>query len=197
MRNLTDKRLGKIQNVIAKRQSGLTLVLEDIHDPHNAAAIIRTCDAFGIQKVIFIFEKEESYNPRRIGKSSSSSANKWLTFETYKSTEECLKILKKEDYEIVSTALSPKSENLYRANLTHKKIALIVGNEHSGVSKTVLENSDLVVMLPMSGMVQSLNVSVSTGIFIYEIIRQRRGSGRVYSLSLKEQDTLLESFTSK
>jgi len=197
MRKLSDHRMNKIKAVVAQRQSGLVVVLEDIHDPHNAAAILRTCDAFGIQRVVFIFEKEESYNPRRIGKLSSSSANKWLTLDIYKSTEECLKNLKKEKFEIVATALTKNSQNLYEASLTGEKLALIIGNEHRGVSEAILKNSDRVIMLPMSGMVQSLNASVSAALFIYEIIRQRRESGRGYSLSKSESKALINTFSEK
>ena len=73
----TTARRGKISKVIERRQEGV-IVLEDIHDPHNAAAVWRSCDGFGFQKVYLIFEKEKVFNPKKIGKASSSSANKWL-----------------------------------------------------------------------------------------------------------------------
>ena len=83
----TNRRLQKIQAVAKSRQNGV-IVLEDIHDPHNAAAVLRTADAFGIQKIYFIFNKQERFNPRKIGKATSSSANKWLDFEVFTSAKE-------------------------------------------------------------------------------------------------------------
>lgn len=170
---LTAKRKARLKEVARARQANFALVLEDIHDPHNAAAILRTADAFGVQDVYFIFEKVPSYNPRKVGKASSSSANKWLTFYTFKSSVECLSQLKKKKYILVSTILDKKAKNLLTTNFDMPKIALIVGNEHLGVSDTVKKMADLPVYIPMRGMVQSLNVSVTAALMLFEITRQR------------------------
>jgi tRNA (guanosine-2'-O-)-methyltransferase len=180
-----NKRQEKIRAVVKNRQAGFIVVLEDIHDPHNAAAILRTCDAFGVQDVWFIFDKEKRYNPKRIGKSSSSSANKWLSFKVFNSTQDCLKVLKKSGYEIIATALTQKSKNLFKTKLLHKKIALLVGNEHQGLSELAIKSADKVIAIPMQGMVQSLNVSVTAGIFISEIYRQRQKGLKKYQLNPK------------
>lgn len=97
-----ESRQEKIERVIENRREGV-VVLEDIHDPHNAGAVCRSCDAFGWQKVYLIFDKEKQFNPKRIGKASSSSANKWLTFKIFKSTKECFEELKKDGFEIYAT----------------------------------------------------------------------------------------------
>lgn len=170
----TEERLQKIANLHSKRDMELAVVLEDIHDPHNAAAILRTCDAFGVQNVYYIFEQEKSYNPAKIGKSSSSSANKWLTFHIFKSTEECFAELKKEGYKTFATILDYESENFYEADFSTGKVALVLGNEHKGISETAAKLSDHKIYLPMQGMVQSLNVSVTAAISIYEATRQRK-----------------------
>lgn len=187
------RRLEKIKQVVSHRQAGLVVVIEDIHDPHNAEAIFRTCDALGVQDVHLIFEKEPPWNPAKIGKKSSSSAHKWLTFHTYRSTKECLTELKKKKYVIVASALTERSVPLFDAPLGSGKLALFVGNEHRGLSETALSLSDVVVKIPMRGMVESLNVSVATALFLYEITRQR--AGKRFSLSTSEARALVDDFT--
>ncbi len=173
---LSKARLARIEKVVSSRQAGLAIVLEDIHDPHNAAAILRSCDGLGIQDVYVIFEQEAPYNIKRIGKVSSSSANKWLTFHIYRSAAECFKELKKKNYAIAATILDHEAENLFAAELTDKKLALVVGNEHRGVSPTAIKAADRKLYLPMAGFVQSFNVSVTAALFLYEIARQRMGT---------------------
>lgn len=189
---MQQRRIERITNVINNRQSGVIVVLEDIHDPHNAAAILRTCDAMGIQHVWFIFEKEASYNPKRIGKATSSSANKWLDFKTFSSSLACIEALKKEEYRIVVSSLSDTAVSLERYHDPKTPIALVVGNEHAGVSDTMLKNADVVLKIPMQGFVQSLNVSVAAAILLWEITNQRVHSGRPLKLSPNAQQALLE-----
>lgn len=174
--------------VAKARQRGFVMVLEDVHDPMNAAAIMRTADAFGIQEICLIFAKEKPWNPRRIGKASSSSANKWLTFTVYRSTAACLSSLSRRGYEIIATALTPDAANLYRTKLTAPKLALVVGNEHRGLSATALARADHTVAVPMRGMVQSLNVSVTAALAIAEITRQRDASKHSTSYRLAPRD---------
>jgi tRNA (guanosine-2'-O-)-methyltransferase len=182
----------KLQRVASQRQAGFIVVLEDIHDPHNAAAILRTCDAFGVQDVWFIFNKEKAYNPRRVGKSSSSSANKWLTFRIFKSVAECKAVLKRLRYESVGTVLRPGAEDFTKAKFNTKRIALWVGNEHAGLSEQATEACDRLLMLPMKGFVESLNVSVMTAISMYEISRQR--ASKVYLRNAQDVTALAKDF---
>lgn len=191
---MNPRRLQKITDVVKNRQAGIVAVLEDIHDPHNAAAILRTCDALGIQNVYFIFEQTKKYNPRRVGRVSSSSANKWLDYTSFDSTEACFAALHKDGYEIVVTALGKRAQNLFNADLRGKKIALVIGNEHRGVSETAIKLADRLLLIPMRGMVQSLNVSVAAAICLYEITRQRAASGKNFHLAPKERKKLMESF---
>src|SRR5947207_9386127 len=104
---ISEKRLSKLKKVAENRQEGLVVVLEDLHDPHNVQAIVRTCDAFGIQDVYLIFEKETPFNPKRVGKGSSSTANKWVDFHIFHSTQECFAALKDEGYTTYATLLDP------------------------------------------------------------------------------------------
>ena len=187
---MQQKRLNRITSVVNNRRDDIVVVLEDIHDPHNAAAILRTCDAFGIQDVYFIFEKQQVFNPKKIGKASSSSANKWLNFTVFKSTKECIDALHKNNYTIVATALTTTAVSLSDEKFTDKKVALMVGNEHAGLSDTAISLADRVVMLPMKGFVQSLNVSVSAAVFLWDIVTKRKPT----FLPAKKQKILLADF---
>ncbi|MFA6005731.1 MAG: RNA methyltransferase [Patescibacteria group bacterium] len=204
---VTAQRTDKMKGVVARRQRDITVVLEDIFDPHNVEAIFRTCDAFGIQHVHIIFDTTEPFKPRKVGKATSSSANKWIDFTIWSKNSklemrnpeqapiaQCLKKLKKEGYTIVATALTDKAIDLYEFKWP-EKVALLVGNEHGGLSQEALELADYHVLIPMQGMVQSLNVSVSTAIFLSEMYRSRHGKD--FSLPQKEQKELLEDFLSR
>ena len=191
---VTERREQKIRAVVAKRQKGLTVVLEDIHDPHNAEAVLRSCDAFGIQIVHFIFEQEKYFDPRKVGKATSSSANKWLDFKIYFSTEQCLTDLRAEGYELIATVTSPEAESIFDAHFSADRIAILAGNEHRGLSEKALALAHRQVTIPMFGMVQSLNLSVATALFIYEVTRQRLPNLKQYLLSPDEQEALVQDF---
>ena len=187
----TEKRLEKITRVIKARQHSLTVVMENIHDPHNVSAIFRTCDAVGIPKVNLVYNFESF---PRIGKKSSASAFKWVDKERFKSIEECYTTLKKEGYTIFASSLSEKSKNLYDLDLT-KKSAIVVGNEHRGVSESAAELADEVFLIPQHGMVQSLNVSVAAAVILYEAMRQRIKKG-MYSKS-ELDEVIIEDMINK
>jgi tRNA (guanosine-2'-O-)-methyltransferase len=168
-------------------------VLEDIHDPHNAAAVLRSVDAFGFQSVYFIFEKEKAYNPKRIGKQSSASANKWLTMEKFSSTKDCYDKLKSEGFVIYATTLESKEPlNLYAPLPTlGPKIALVFGNEHAGISDYAKDHADHHLFIPMRGFVQSFNISVSVALTLGEISRKRGEEGmEKYVLEADQKEQL-------
>lgn len=162
----------KIERVINSRQEGI-VVLEDVHDPHNIGAVCRSAEGLGFQKVYLIFEREKAFNPKRIGGASSSSANKWLDFEVFRSTEEALKKLKADGFEMWATTIGQKATSLGKAKFRKKKIAIIFGNEHRGLSETAIKTADQQLTIPMKGMVQSFNISVATAMVMAEICRQR------------------------
>lgn len=193
---MTPEREQKLKKAIALRQQGI-VVLEDLHDPHNAAAIFRTCDAFGIQKVCLIFEQEKRYNPKRVGKVSSSSANKWLDFEVFTSTKQCLNSLKRRGYHIIATALDEEAQDFRSADFTRSKTALLFGNEHRGLSQEALRLAHETVYISMRGIVQSLNISVSAAIIIAEMDRQRaqKKPKNSHFLSKSEQTKLFKKWS--
>ena len=169
----TDRRIKKIRSVIETRQSSLTVVFENIHDPHNVSAILRTCDAAGIPKVKLLYNIERF---PKIGKKSSASAFKWVEREKYKSVDECYDSLRKEGFRIFASQVSDNSKDIYELNFTGNT-AIVFGNENRGISEEAAKFADERFAIPMFGMVQSLNVSVSAAITIYEALRQRRLKG--------------------
>jgi tRNA (guanosine-2'-O-)-methyltransferase len=159
--------------VVLKRQLSLKIILENIHDPHNVSAIFRTCDAAGIPKVSLLYNIEPF---PKIGKKSSASSFKWIEKEKFKSVEECYKQLRLEGYKIYASSISEGAKDLYQIDFTENS-AIVMGNEHRGVSKEAEDLADERFFIPMHGMVQSLNVSVSAAITIYEALRQRTIKG--------------------
>lgn len=191
----TERRIEKIKWVLSKRQPSLQVVLENIHDPHNVSAIFRTCDAAGIPKVSLIYNVEKF---PKIGKKSSASAYKWIEREKFKTIEECYNQLKKEKFNIYASSLNADAKSLYDLDFT-KKSVIVLGNEHRGLSKEAEELADKSFYIPMFGMVQSLNVSVSAAISIYEALRQRSKKG-LYDkseLTSKELKTMIDDWSKK
>ena len=169
----TQRRLDRLSDALKHTQPDLTIVLENIHDPHNVSAILRSCDAVGVRKINLLYTAEKF---PRIGKKSSASANKWIENQKFKSVSDCYKSLKEDGFLIATSVVGAKSVSLYDLDL-RKKMALVFGNEHRGVSKEAASSADILFQIPMYGMVQSLNVSVACAITLYEAFRQRMRSG--------------------
>ena len=187
----TMRRKEKIKKVIENRQEGV-IVLENIADPHNAGAVWRTAEGLGFQKIYLVYSQEKVINPKRIGKASSSSANKWLSFKIFKNINDCYRELKKDGFKILATVLDEEAKNLQSVNLGLKKIAVVLGNEHRGLSQEAIEGADEKIYIPMKGMVQSFNISVTAAMVMYEINRQR-GQKRM-GLKKKEQAELIKLY---
>lgn len=180
------------REVAARRQRG-ALVLEDVHDPHNAAAVFRTCDALGFQRVCLVFAQEAPFDPRGTGKLSSSATNKWLDFDIYDSIAACLTDLRRDGCEIVATVAGGGAESLFATDLAMPRLAIMLGNEQRGLSQEALALADRRLTIPMAGMVHSLNLSVAAALVLYEVTRQRRAAGMDrYRLSPTERDALAQ-----
>jgi len=169
----TERRKQKIHSVLARRQPDLTLVMENIHDPHNVSAMLRTADAVGIHEVQLVYTTQKF---PRIGSKSSSSANKWIGRRKFASIPECYQQLRNEGFQILATRLDENAKQLYEFDLT-KPTAFVFGNEHGGVTDEAAHLADATVYIPMMGMIQSLNVSVACAVTIYEALRQRMEKG--------------------
>ncbi len=171
---LSERRQARIERTLRYRQRDLTVVIENVHDPHNVSAILRSCDAVGIAEVQLVYTTEQV---PKIGKKSSASAGKWVERRKFSSIDDCFKTLRKEGFAIYATHLGESSSSLYDLDLT-RKVAIVVGNEHRGVSEEAAGSADVNFQIPMFGMIQSLNVSVASAVTLFEALRQRIASGR-------------------
>jgi len=171
---MTPERKQKIEDVLSKRQNDLTIVLENVFDPHNISAVMRSCDAVGIQEIFVLNTKIPLH--KKWGPRSSSSAAKWLTVHQFEDAVECFKELRKRYSSILTTHLSSDAVSLYKINLA-QPIALIFGNEHSGVSEEIRALADGNFIIPQMGMIRSLNISVACAVSLYEAFRQKTEAG--------------------
>jgi len=165
----SERRKNKIIKVLSQRQPDLTLVMENIHDPHNVSAMLRSADAVGIHQVNLVYTTQKF---PRIGSKSSSSASKWVERRKFASIRDCYAQLRAEGFRILATRLDDSAQQLYEVDFT-TPTAIVFGNEHSGVTDEAALLADATVYIPMMGMIQSLNVSVACAVTIYEALRQR------------------------
>jgi tRNA (guanosine-2'-O-)-methyltransferase len=165
----TPERIEKVERVLAHRQADLRVVLEGVTIAHNASAVIRTCDAAGVLYLDLV-----SPNPEllRFNEAISTRADKWLEIGVHPTPAECFEPLKRAGFEIVATHLQKDAVPYTEVDLA-RPIALVFGSESEGISDESLAFADKVVRIPMLGMVQSLNLSVSVAVMLYEALRQR------------------------
>jgi tRNA (guanosine-2'-O-)-methyltransferase len=191
----TDRRLEKIRRILSHRQPDLTVVLENIHDPHNVSAILRSADAVGIMGVHLIYTTEEF---PKVGRKSSASASKWVGRWKWRSVKECYASLRREEFKIFASQLDASSLSVFDLNMKNK-VALIFGNEHRGVSEQAAALADARFKVPMYGMIESLNVSVACAVSLYEALRQRLEQGDYSKPKLGDAvlQTLVEEWTKK
>ncbi|NPA51561.1 MAG: tRNA (guanine-N2)-dimethyltransferase [Aquificae bacterium] len=170
--------------ILQKRQKDLSVFMDNIKNEHNFSAIIRTCDSVGILNIYYQYNQKGEIP---INENITMGAHKWVFLQKVKNSYQFLKNKKEEGYQIVVTHLSKESVNFRDIDYT-KPTVIVVGNEMSGVSKEIIDLSDYKVIIPMYGMVQSLNVSVATGIILYEAQRQREEKGLYTTSQLSERD---------
>lgn len=179
---MTPEREKRLTDVLNKRQPGLTVVLENVFDPHNISAVMRTCDAVGIQEIYILNTMIPPH--KKWGARSSSSAAKWLTIHQFTEAEACFKHLRAHYDKIYITHLSHESVELYQLNLT-ERVALVFGNEHSGVSDALVQLCDGNFIIPQVGIIKSLNISVACAVTLYEAFRQKQQAGHYETPQLK------------
>lgn len=178
---MTPEREKRLTDVLHHRQPGLAVVLENVFDPHNISAVMRSCDAVGIQDIYVLNTKIPRH--KKWGRRSSSSAAKWLTVHEFENTEECFLLLRKNFDKIYTTHLSADAVSMYDINFT-ANIALVFGNEHDGVSEESRALADGNFIIPQVGMIRSLNISVACAVTIYEAFRQKSVAGQYKQLQL-------------
>lgn len=173
-RSMTPERTKRLNDVLDKRQPGLTVVLENVQDPHNISAVMRTCDAVGIQDIYILNTQIPKH--KKWGAKSSSSAAKWLTIHQFTDVKECFAELRRHFDKIYTTHLSSDAIGLYEIDFS-QKVALIFGNEHGGVSEETIALSDGNFIIPQVGIIKSLNISVACAVSVYEAYRQKKSAG--------------------
>ncbi len=190
---MTPERSAKLLSVLNKRQQNLTVVLENVFDPHNISAVMRTCDAVGIQDIYILNTRIPPH--KRWGAKSSSSASKWLTIHQFTNANECFAELRRYYSKILTTHLSSDAVSLYDIDFT-ESIALVFGNEHGGVSEDIRALADGNFIIPQLGIIQSLNISVACAVTIYEAYRQKNNAGHYnqQSLAADKMNSLLSDW---
>lgn len=193
---LTDKRKNLFKKVLEDRTRHFTVVLEDIFQPHNASAVVRTCDIFGVQDVHAIENKYTNKVSRHVAKGSQ----KWITSIRYKSdgnnTQICLDNLRSKGYQIIATTPHNNSCLLQDFDIS-KKSAFVFGVEAKGVSETVIQQADGFLKIPMVGFTESLNISVAAAIILQDVTTKLRNSNLDWQLPKKEKEILYFEWVKK
>ena len=193
---LTDKRKALFKKVLEDRTRHFSVVLEDIFQPHNASAVVRTCDIFGVQDVHAIENKYINKVSRHVAKGSQ----KWITSKRYKSdgdnTKICLENLREKGYQIIATTPHNDSCLLQDFDVT-KKSAFVFGVEADGVSDYVKDTADGFLKIPMVGFTESLNISVAAAIILQDVTTKLRNSSVDWQLSQEEKEELYFNWVKK
>ncbi len=183
---ITDERKGKFESVIQLRTRYIAVVVEDVFQPHNASAVLRSAECFGVQDV-HIIENVNKYSP---SSDISLGSHQWLTLQRHRASENnslsCIQALRANGYRIVATTPHTKDCLVSELDLSKGKIALFFGTEIDGLSDTIMKEADEFVKIPMSGFTESFNISVSAAICMYELTKRLRESDLNYELTEEE-----------
>lgn len=187
---LSESRRGKMNEVLNFRTRYITVVLEDIYQPHNASAVLRSCDIFGIQDIHIV----ENTNAYTVNKDVAMGSPKWLNLHKYRKAENnslvCINVLKEKGYKIVATSPGVNDCNIDDFPID-QPIALFFGTELTGISDTVKANADAFVKIPMYGFTESFNISVSAALCLNSLTKKLHNSGIDWHLQEMEKEELL------
>jgi len=197
MGEINPKRLEKIEKAVANRQPDLTIVLENIYDLHNMGAVMRSAESIGIIELYVLFTHEHLKKDKiKLGKNTSSGARKWLDVHLFNDAAACFEAVRKNYKTIVGAYLDQSATGLYDLDLT-QSTAIVIGNEHEGITEETLAFCDERFSIPQFGMTQSLNLSVACGVTLYEAARQRLQAGYYKNhptWNQEKQGELLENY---
>ncbi|MEI7663307.1 MAG: RNA methyltransferase [Bacteroidota bacterium] len=187
---ITEERYKKFRSAIGLRTRHLTLALEDIFQPHNASAVLRSCECFGLQDVHII----ENRNKYEVNQDVALGSSKWLNMVSYSGSENntrsCLENLRRQGYRLVAT--TPHKDDFTPETLPlDQKTALIFGTELAGLTPLAIEMADDFIKIPMVGFTESLNISVSAAIFVQTLTTRLRASTIPWQLSDSEQSEIM------
>lgn len=176
--------------MLAARQPDLTVCMEQVHKPHNVSAVIRTADAVGVHEVHAVWPTSRM----RTQGSFAAGSNSWVQVKTHKTIEEAVAKMKAMGMQILATNLSEKAVDFRTIDYT-LPTCILLGQEKTGITPEALALADSDIVIPMVGMVQSLNVSVASALILYEAQRQRQNAGMYQRetslLKEREQQRLL------
>jgi tRNA (guanosine-2'-O-)-methyltransferase len=189
---ITTERFELFQKVLSQRTSYLTVVLEDIFQPQNASAVLRTCECLGIQHIHII----ENRNKFTVDKEVVMGSVKWLNLHKYnqgkQNSLEAIQALKEKGYRIIATTPHRNDKFLPDFDLTKGKAAFVFGSELPGISQTILDEADEFLKIPMSGFTESFNISVSAAIVLFYLTQKLRDQDQfAWQLTDKEQDDIM------
>ena len=179
---MTPERLATIKASLDRRQTDLTVVMENVRKPHNLAAVARTLEAVGGLEIHAITDLTSI----RLTQMSAGGTKKWIKVSKHPSTDQGLKHLKQQGFQIIATSLCESSKDYREIDYT-RPTAILVGEELEGLSEQAKQSADENISIPMVGMVQSLNVSVASALVLYEAYHQRMAAGLYDSRSLDKE----------
>lgn len=175
---ITRERKARIGEVALRRQLDLTVILENVHDPHNIGAVIRSCDAVGIAEIYVLYTEPQLTRERlAVGKRTSGGARKWVDIHYFRDVPACMAAVRAKYGRILAAMPGERSVGLWSLDLV-QPVAFLLGNERDGLSADALALCDGAYVIPMAGMAHSLNISVACAVTLYEVYRQRELAGR-------------------
>ncbi len=190
---MTAERVARYRQVLLRRTGRIAVVVEDCHDPHNATAVTRTCDAFGINRLHVVVGE----TPYRVNRRVSGGSHHHVDIRTHVNIEEAYAELRRDGFKIAVSGLSddslPGPQHLLPV-LESQPLALVFGNEHTGASEFADSQADMRFLIPMVGFAQSLNVSVSAAITLYTLRQEALTSAAKGDLSDEEQRQLYDEW---
>ncbi len=187
---VTDHKRDLIEHALAERTDHLALALEDIYQPHNASACLRTCECFGVQNIHII----EGRNRYEVNPDVVMGSVKWLTLHRYRepdrdNTAVCISRLRELGYQVIAT--SPRADGYTPDDLPlDRPAAILFGTEEMGLSTGALADADLSLRIPMYGFTESLNISVSVAVALSHLMRRLRASDVSWRLSEERREAL-------
>lgn len=197
---LTEQRQARFEEVLDKRTYFLTVVAEDVFQMHNTSAVLRSCDAFGIQRFYAVEDRFES----RLDKNIAMGAEKWVDVTRYPSVKECLIAVKEAGYLLVATSPEVPSQFAGKKPLyslddfpLNQPTALLFGTEREGLSPEMLEEADQYLQIPMHGFTESFNISVAAALILQHLSNKMRKSDLPWPLTEEEKNQLRWAWTKK
>jgi len=182
----SDKRQDRIDHILLQKQPALNVMLDDVHSSQNLSAILRTCDSVGVQ---YLYYTTADNHDLRIHKTITQGAHRWverMRIDTEKKVE-FLQNMQQKGFQVVVTHLEEDAISFRKLDYTQPTV-IVMGNEKEGVSSEIVSLADEVIIIPMMGMVQSLNVSVATALILYEAQKQLEDTGRYDIPQLSEME---------